>query len=532
VSAGAGHDELKYWAFVSYSHKDAAFGRRLHRKLEGYVLPRRLSAARHLDGPPPRRLCPIFRDRDEFSAASDLSAAVHAALKQSRALIVVCSPSSANSSWVAREVTTFRALHPDRPILAAVLRGNPEEIIPSVLRQEVDGRMVEPLAADFRDVGDGPRLAFLKLVAGVADINLDSLVRRDTQRRIRRVMAVTAGALLAVLAMGILTAFALNERAYANHQRAEAEGLVEFMLTDLRVTLKGVGRLDAMATVNERALRYYSDQDLAILPPASLGRRMRILHAMGEDDETRGDNAAALAKFQEARRTTAALLDTAPNDPERIFDHAQSEYWIGQVAYTQSRFGDARQAFLAYNTLADRMLSLEPRNPKYLREKGYAEGNLCALYLNHPRQPAAALKACSAALKYQEEVSHRLPTDRQVAQDLVDYHAWLADAYYINNDRAGENTHRHLQEKILLNLIQQDPKNMLLKSRWIAVQLILAQIEADSSARREKALARLAAASAASDNLIAFDPSNKEWADQKQRVEAIARKISQEGSER
>jgi tetratricopeptide (TPR) repeat protein len=520
-----------YWAFISYSHKDAAFGRHLHRRLEGYVFPRRLTAERHSDDPLPRRLVPIFRDRDELSAANDLSTAVHTALERSRTLVVVCSPATVHSKWVEREVAAFRMLYPERPIFAAVLRGDPAEVIPSALRQESDGRTIEPLAADFREEGDGQRLALLKLLAGIADINLDTLVRRDTQRRIRRVMAVTAGALMAVLAMGILTAFALNERAYANHQRAEAEGLVEFMLTDLRTTLKGVGRLDAMAAVNARALRYYSDQDLATLPPSSLGRRMRILHAMGEDDETRGDNAAALAKFLEARRTTAALLKAAPNDPERIFDQAQSEYWIGQVAYVQGRFEEARRAFLAYNGLADRMLSFKPDDSKYLREKGYAEGNLCAIYLNHPRQPAAALKACSSALRYQEEVSRRLPTDSQVAQDLVDYHAWLADAYYINNDKSGESTHRHLQEKILLNLIQHDPKNMLLKSRWIAVQLILARIEADASSR-EKALARLAAASAISDKLVAFDPSNKEWVDQKQRIEAIARQISQEGSER
>lgn len=531
MSAGAGHDGPTYWAFISYNHKDAAFGRRLHQRLEGYTFPRRLRAAGHSSDALPRRLTPIFRDRDELSAANDLSTAVHTALERSRSLVVVCSPSSAHSKWVEREVTAFRMLHPERPVFAAVLRGDPADVIPGALRQEIDGRRVEPLAADFREAGDGPRLAFLKLVSGIAEINLDSLVRRDTQRRIRRVMAVTVGALFAVLAMGILTAFALNERAYANHQRAEAEGLVEFMLTDLRATLKGVGRLDAMAAVNARALRYYSDQDLATLPPESLGRRMRILHAMGEDDETRGDNAAAIAKFQEARRTTAVLLDAAPNDPERIFDHAQSEYWIGQVAYAQGHFEEARREFLAYDVLADRMLSLRPHDPKYVREKGYAEGNLCALYLKPPQQPAAALKACSAALRHQEEVARRLPRDSLVAQELVDYHAWLADAYYINKNRGGEYTHRHLQEKILLNLIQHDPKNMLLKSRWIAVQLILARIEADE-ANREKALARLTAASTISDTLIAFDPSNKEWLDQKKRVEALARQISQEGSER
>ena len=64
----------RYWAFISYSHKDAAFGRRLHRSLENYVLPRRLAGRAVAGGTVPKRLAPIFRDREELPAAGDLSA--------------------------------------------------------------------------------------------------------------------------------------------------------------------------------------------------------------------------------------------------------------------------------------------------------------------------------------------------------------------------------------------------------------------------------------------------------------------------
>ena len=62
MGEGRGED-AKYWAFVSYSHKDAAFGRRLHRRLEGYVLPRRLVGRATARGAVPRKLAPVFRDR-------------------------------------------------------------------------------------------------------------------------------------------------------------------------------------------------------------------------------------------------------------------------------------------------------------------------------------------------------------------------------------------------------------------------------------------------------------------------------------
>ena len=70
-------------------------------------------------------------------------------------------------------------------------------------------------------------------------------------------MAVTGGALAALLAMTGMTIFAIQSRNEAQHQQAEAEGLVEYMLTDLRSELKGVGRLDVMTKVNERAMDYY-----------------------------------------------------------------------------------------------------------------------------------------------------------------------------------------------------------------------------------------------------------------------------------
>ncbi len=188
----------------------------------------------------PRRLAPIFRDREEFSAAQDLSAEVRAALAQSRSLVVVCSPRCRRLDLGdARGRTVPRAASgPSNPGRDPRRRAGREPA--AALRQtNAAGEIVEPLAADFRKGGDGWAHGVLKLVAGIVGVGLDELVQRDSQRRMRRVTAVTAGALALVLVMGVLTVFALNARSEAERQRGEAEGLVEFMLTDLRTTLKG-----------------------------------------------------------------------------------------------------------------------------------------------------------------------------------------------------------------------------------------------------------------------------------------------------
>ncbi len=53
---------------------------------------------------------------------------------------------------------------------------------------------------------------------------------------------------------------AANGRCEAERHGSEAKGLVEFMLTDLRTDLKGVGSLELIETVNWRAVAWHRDQ--------------------------------------------------------------------------------------------------------------------------------------------------------------------------------------------------------------------------------------------------------------------------------
>ena len=191
-----------YFAFLSYSHEDREEADWLHQELEGFKVPASLAGRLTANGVVPKRLTPIFRDEQELAAAHDLNEEIREALEASRCLIVLCSPAAAKSKWTNAEIDTFKRIHPEGCIIAAVIAGEPlasdipgredEECFPPALvakynrRGKPTGKKTEPLAADLREGKGGRRIGFLKIVAGVLGVGLDDLVQRDTTRRQRR----------------------------------------------------------------------------------------------------------------------------------------------------------------------------------------------------------------------------------------------------------------------------------------------------------------------------------------------------------
>ena len=101
---------IKYRAFLSYSHRDKAWGQWLHSALESYRIDKDLVGRETFAGPVPKTLRPIFRDREDFSAGHSLTEQTLAALEASQFLIVICSPAAAQSQYVNEEIRRFKAM--------------------------------------------------------------------------------------------------------------------------------------------------------------------------------------------------------------------------------------------------------------------------------------------------------------------------------------------------------------------------------------------------------------------------------------
>ncbi len=250
--------DKKFWAFISYSSKDGKWGRWLHKRLENYPIPVDFQGTELADGAILGKFIrPIFRDRDELAGSADLGPSIQKALEQSRYLIVLCSPNSAKSEWVNKEIVAFKESGGERNILALILDGVPNattqsatdpsvECFPPALRYPA-----EPLAGDLRREGDGKERGFLKVLSGIAQLDFDILFRRH--ERAQRKKRLVLGSLVAGV---VLTLSALSVFAYAQRNEARAQRLATVEAKDeTQLELAGSLLSEAQTEISKGAFR-------------------------------------------------------------------------------------------------------------------------------------------------------------------------------------------------------------------------------------------------------------------------------------
>ena len=234
-------DAWRYRAFLSYSRVDDRAAKWLHKSLENYVLPKGLVERSSYLSKTRNWFVPIFRDRTDLSSGGDLVEKLREALEQSQFLILLCSPSSAQSKIVNAEVEHFVSNGRLESVFPIIVSGEPysndpeTECIPPALREH------NIIAADMRDIklengkqiGDGRDGAKFKLIAGMLGVSLDNLLQRERRKANRRAAFQTALSFvflaLAAVAGGAAWMAYLSEQE-AQRQRATAEASSDFLV--------------------------------------------------------------------------------------------------------------------------------------------------------------------------------------------------------------------------------------------------------------------------------------------------------------
>lgn len=439
-------------------------------------------------GAVPRRLTPIFRDRDELPASGDLGTELRAALRDSLFLVVICSPASAQSHWVAEEIIAFKRIHGENRVLALIVDGEPYdsnkpnggalECFPAPLRYRLaeDGSLSttpsEPIAADFRDDKDGRRLAKLKLVAGLTGVRLDDLAQRENQRRVRRLATLTAASMTGMVFAGGLALYANARRIEAVEQRkiAERETETARATSDFMV---GIFELTNPATENPRTV-----SALTILSRGAERAHTELANQPVVQSrllETLGKAYNNLGLLREAQKELEGGM------PEIVKAGPPGAGALLQLANTYLSQGNLDKA-LSMTKRAQKLLGPDPAAYPELRGRAYQD---IARIMTAKADPKAGLKALDMALKIYRETPEISP--RVLAIALNTKGLLLSE----DGDVAGADA--ALQESLQIFRSRLGESHLLTGQAWYAL------------ATNDFAAGKLAAADAAVANAIAIE---------------------------
>ena len=183
VMNGTGQ-EFKYYAFISYNSKDVAWGKRVQRKLEHYRMPATLCSERGWKRTPIR---PIFFAPTDIQPGG-LNEELKERLRASRNLIVICSPNSAKSEWVGREIEYFHSLGRTEAIHFFIVQGSPHSGNPDTecFNPVVDKLgMPEILGANIHEKNYrwpwlNKERAYVQLVSKLLGVEFDAIWQRQS----------------------------------------------------------------------------------------------------------------------------------------------------------------------------------------------------------------------------------------------------------------------------------------------------------------------------------------------------------------
>lgn len=283
-------EEYTYFAFVSYRSSDEKWAKWLQEKIEGYRLP---TTIQHENSDLPKtRLRPCFRYHTDIQP-NELKSELRQKLEQSKYLLVICTPRSAQSQWVGAEIDTFVELGRRDRIIPVIVEGTPysgdpetECYNPSLLKHFPHSDNIdedrEILGVNIHEEGSGSAYmkrerAVMQIVSRMLGVSFDKIWQRQKRRIIRRTILSVLASLLVLAAL--LCVWLLNQPFNSRLTLYEATPAVEALppMHDavVTLTLPDDERTDTIAGFDDEALFRYL--------PAKLKGQQVILHIAAPD---------------------------------------------------------------------------------------------------------------------------------------------------------------------------------------------------------------------------------------------------------
>ncbi len=354
--------KFTYYAFISYKRggEDEKYARWLQRKLESYRLPIDLTGG-GLTGKS-RRL-KIFRDKTDLGSHYRLDQGLSESLNRCRYLIVVCSPRSAESAYVADEVRYFQDNGRSSQIIPFIIEGTP---VPKNSTEK--NCYPETLSSDFLGVtlAEGTKEeALIKILARLLQVDYAHLYQRHLRMQRKFLGRILSGTLAVLLIVAALATWAVSAEQRATVQRKEAENLVKFLTFDLRNEALDYIPLKAREKISGRVDAYFSRWGIDSI----VAKYIKLGSLLNQIETTtlkgKGEHVKAIS---EARALIAELRQIEPDDADMLLsiDISLANIEARDIIFSGKNYQAALEYIQNYWPQAKDLAERYPDTPMYL----------------------------------------------------------------------------------------------------------------------------------------------------------------------
>lgn len=243
---------FKYFAFISYNSKDTAWGKKLQKKLEHYKMPATLCSEHNWQRTP---IKPVFFAPTDIQPGG-LSEELQERLKASQNLIVICSPNSAKSKWVGREIEFFHNLGRTKNIHFFIVDGIPHSGDPETecFNPVIDKLgMPEILGANIHEKNSklpwlNRERAYVQLVSKLLGVEFDAIWKRHKRQLRRKIIGMTVAAIAVIAALIVVWRMnqPFNATVSLNESTVHNEALPPLKDAAVTLTLKNETKTDTI----------------------------------------------------------------------------------------------------------------------------------------------------------------------------------------------------------------------------------------------------------------------------------------------